>query len=123
LRTASFTSPATLCAAPFALSILHSVSSFLSPVTLPAASLIAPLALSAAPFTCSLSIRPVLLWLPRPAGGQCGADVFDNQDQFGSSRRAKQDQPVGRSLPGGTGSLRGRSRGTCGEGSGTSTGG
>jgi hypothetical protein len=32
-RTASFTSPATLCAAPFALSILPSVCNFLSPVT------------------------------------------------------------------------------------------
>src|SRR5262249_22463605 len=58
--TASFTSPATLCAAPFALSIFPSVCSFLSPVILPAVSLMAPLALSAAPFTCSRSIFALL---------------------------------------------------------------
>src|SRR6185312_15393718 len=53
---ASFASPTALCTAPFTLSTLPSVSSFLSPVILPAFSLMAPLALSAAPFTCSLSI-------------------------------------------------------------------
>src|ERR1700721_2290991 len=42
--------------APFAWSTLPSVSSFLSPVTCPAASLLLPIALSTAPFTCSLSI-------------------------------------------------------------------
>src|SRR5580658_7819343 len=42
--------------APFAWSILPSVSSFLSPVTCPTASLLLPIALSTAPFTCSLSI-------------------------------------------------------------------
>jgi hypothetical protein len=50
---ASFKSPPRLCASLLALSSLPSVCSSLSPVTLPAASLIAPLALSAAP----LSVR------------------------------------------------------------------
>jgi hypothetical protein len=54
--TASLRSPATLWAEPFALSNLPSDSNFLSPVTLPAVSLIVPLTLSAVPFTCSRSI-------------------------------------------------------------------
>ena len=54
-RAASLTSPATLCADPLALSILPSVSRSLSPLSLPAPSLMAPFALSAAPFMCSRS--------------------------------------------------------------------
>src|SRR6185312_1212577 len=60
LRAPSFTSPAALCAEPLALSILPSASMLLSPVNLPAPSLMAPFALSAAPFTCSRSMAVIL---------------------------------------------------------------
>src|SRR5471030_2765992 len=46
--------------APFALSILPSAWSLLSPVRPPTASLTAPLALSAAPLTCCLSMQTLL---------------------------------------------------------------
>src|SRR4029077_18981353 len=55
-RTLSFTSPATLRDAPFALSALPLAFSFSSPITLPAVSLTAPLAFSAAALMCSRSI-------------------------------------------------------------------
>jgi hypothetical protein len=53
---ASFASPAASRTAPFTWSTLPSVSSFLLPVTCPAASLVVPTALSAAPLTCSLFV-------------------------------------------------------------------
>src|ERR1700745_71556 len=56
LRAASFTSPAALCTSPLALSALPSSCISLSPLTLPAPSLMAPLVFSANPFTCSRSI-------------------------------------------------------------------
>src|ERR1700689_5407799 len=60
---ASFTLPVALCRSPLALSNLPSVSSCLSPVTLPAVSLMTPFALSAAPRTCSLSILASIAWV------------------------------------------------------------
>src|ERR1700745_773557 len=56
LRAASFTSPAALCTSPLALSALPSRCISLSPLTLPAPSLMAPLVFSANPFTCSRSL-------------------------------------------------------------------
>src|ERR1043166_3330665 len=62
-RSASFNPPTAFCTLPAALSALPSVSSFLSPRTLPAASFTAPLTCSAEPLIRSLSMSyaPCLL--------------------------------------------------------------
>ena len=68
---ASFMSPATFWAAPFARSSLPSARSFSSPVILPAVSLMAPLALSVAPLMCSRSIVfSTLTSVPYVLGGE-----------------------------------------------------
>src|SRR6266849_4664676 len=67
----SFMSPAALWAAPFALSSWPSARSFSSPAILPAVSLTAPLAFSAAPLMCSRSIVfSTLTSVPYMLGGE-----------------------------------------------------